>query len=73
MILLLFPTIDRVSHTYACDVYLFTASLLCISLSFFQPAHHVRVPYMTCLTVRDRLPYGLMFTPEKRGIAPCLL
>lgn len=29
MILLLFPTVDRVSHTYACDAYLFTASFLC--------------------------------------------
>lgn len=68
----MFPTVDRVSHTYACDVYLFIASLLCISLSFFQPAHHVRVPYMTCLTVRNRQLYGLMFTPEKCGIATCL-
>ena len=27
---------------------------------------------MTCLTVRNRQPDGLMFTPEKRGIAPCI-
>lgn len=25
----MFPTVDRVSHTYACDVYLFIASFLC--------------------------------------------
>lgn len=36
MILLLFPTIDRVSYTYTCDAYLFTASLLCIVYRFFS-------------------------------------
>lgn len=36
MILLLFPTIDRVSYTYTCDVYFFTASLLCIVYRSFS-------------------------------------
>lgn len=36
MILLLFPTIDRVSYTYTCDAYLFTASLLCILYRSFS-------------------------------------
>ncbi len=68
----MFPTVDRVSHTYACGAYFFYHIFPLQALSFFQPAHHVRVPYMTCLTVRNRQPYGLMFTPEKCGIATCL-
>lgn len=68
----MFPTVDRVSHTYACGAYFFYHISPLHTLSFFQPAHHVSVSYMTGLTVRNRLSDGLMFTPEKCGIATCL-
>lgn len=32
----MFPTVDRVSHTYACDAYPFTTSLLSILYRSFS-------------------------------------